>query len=129
MKILRNERGLNLLEVLISMLVLAVGILGLAPMVVMSIEGNNISRDVMTVSSLAKQKMEYFQSLPSMPTMPYSETETGLSGGYDRYTLVQDASVDSTLPADIYRVDVTISWTDNANVQRSTTYSTFLEEE
>ena len=51
-----NQNGLSLLEVLISMLLLALGLLTLAPMVVISIEGNNISRDVLTVSEMAKEK-------------------------------------------------------------------------
>ncbi|MCH7691390.1 MAG: prepilin-type N-terminal cleavage/methylation domain-containing protein, partial [candidate division Zixibacteria bacterium] len=39
-----NQKGLSLLEVMISMILLALGLLAMAPMIVLSIEGNNISR-------------------------------------------------------------------------------------
>ncbi|MDH4156494.1 MAG: prepilin-type N-terminal cleavage/methylation domain-containing protein [candidate division Zixibacteria bacterium] len=123
---MNDNKGLSLLEVLIAMLVLGIGILGLAPMVVLSIEGNNISRDVVTVSNIAKEKLEYLESLDDMPAMPYLEQELNIYSGYDRTTYVRDNTIDTLLPPDVYRVDVTVSWIDKASVQRSTTYSTFM---
>ena len=123
---MNDNKGLSLLEVLIAMLVLGIGILGLAPMVVLSIEGNNISRDVVTVSNIAKEKLEYLESLDDMPAMPYREEELNIYSGYDRTTYVRDNTIDTLLPPGVYRVDVTVSWIDKATVQRSTTYSTFM---
>ena len=123
---MNDNKGLSLLEVLIAMLVLGIGILGLAPMVVLSIEGNNISRDVVTVSNIAKEKLEYLESLTVMPAMPYHEQELNIYSGYDRTTYVRDNTIDTLLPPGVYRVDVTVSWIDKATVQRSTTYSTFM---
>ena len=123
---MKDNKGLSLLEVLIAMLVLGIGILGLAPMVVLSIEGNNISRDVVTVSNIAKEKLEYLESLEDMPAMPYREQELDIHTGYDRTTYVRDNTIDTLLPPDVYRVDVTVSWIDKASVQRSTTYSTYI---
>ena len=50
-----NQRGVTLLEVLISMLILTFGILGLAPMLVLSVESNSISRDFSLAAQLAKE--------------------------------------------------------------------------
>ena len=122
-----NQKGLTLLEVLVSMIVLSLGLLSLAPMVVLSIEGNNISRDAITVSSLAKERIEYYRAQDSLPTIPYSSYEYDLRGGYDRQTYITDSTIDTLVPGGLARVDVTIIWVDNSNVNRSTSYTTFLE--
>ena len=123
---MNNDKGLSLLEVLVAMIILSLGILGMAPMVVMSIEGNNMSRDVLVVSSLAAEKLEYYESLETLPAVPYNETETDLEGGYTRATSIQDNTTDVTIPDGVCQIDVTISWTDKTGVDRSTTYSTLL---
>ena len=125
---MQNQKGISLLEVLIAMLVLSIGVLGMAPMVVLSIEGNNISTDVQQVSALAKHKLEAFEALDSLPTMPFKETETGLLGMYDRTTELIGTASDSTIPAGLYALKITISWTDKAGSDRTTTYSTYLED-
>ena len=124
-KIISNDDGLSLLEVMIGMIILAVGLMGLAPMVVVSIEGNVISRDNTAAANLLKQKIEYFEGLASMPAVPYREVESGLQNIYTRTTQINDHSVDSLIPDGVYKIDVTVSWTDNQNVQRSNQYSTY----
>lgn len=124
-KILSNSDGVSLLEVLIGMIILAVGLMGLAPMVVVSIEGNVISRDNSIAANLLKQKVEYFEGLHTMPTVPYREIESDLETIYTRTTSIQDATVDTLIPGGVYKIDVVVSWTDNQNVQRSNQYSTY----
>ncbi len=121
-----NQSGLSLLEVLISMLLLALGLLTLAPMVVISIEGNNISRDVLTVSEMAKEKIEYYKGLDPFPPVPFIENETNIYGGYNRTTSILDKVSDTTIPDGLYKVLIGISWTDKSGVARSTNYSTFV---
>ena len=121
-----NEKGLSLLEVMISMLLLALGLLALAPMVVISIEGNNISRDVLTVSEMAKEKIEYYKGLDPFPPLPFSENESNIYGGYSRSTSIMDKVSDTTIPDGLNKVLISISWTDKAGVPRLTNYSTFI---
>lgn len=121
-----NQKGLSLLEVLVSMLLLALGLLTLAPMVVISIEGNNISRDVMAVSEMAKEKIEYYKGLDPLPTLPFVENETNIYGGYDRSTSLLDNSSDGTIPVGLCKVLISITWTDKSGVARSTNYSTYI---
>jgi prepilin-type N-terminal cleavage/methylation domain-containing protein len=123
---MNNNKGLSLLEVLVAMIILSLGILGMAPMVVMSIEGNNMSRDVLIVSSLAAEKLEYYESVEELPAVPFRENERNLEGGYDRVTTIHDTTTDPTIPEGVCQIDVTISWTDKTGVDRSTTYSTLL---
>ena len=61
-----------------------------------------------------------------MPSEPYQEYEQGLSNVYSRTALMKDNSVDTLLPSGVYQIDVVVSWLDNENVQRSTSYSTYI---
>ena len=124
-KIISNDDGLSLLEVLIGMIILAVGLMGLAPMLVVSIEGNTISRDNSVAANLLKQKIEYFEGLSSMPAVPYREVESGLQNTYTRTSSVNDHAADTLIPDGLYKIDITVSWTDNQSVQRSNQYSTY----
>lgn len=122
-----NQNGLSLLEVMISMVLLALGLLSMAPMVVLSIEGNNISRDVMTVSEMAKEKIEFYKDVSPFPAVPYTETETSIFGGYDRYTKIEDSTTNASIPGGLYEIEIYITWTDKTGVNRSTTYSTYVQ--
>ncbi|KAA3634263.1 MAG: prepilin-type N-terminal cleavage/methylation domain-containing protein [Calditrichaeota bacterium] len=124
---MKNQLGLTLIEVLVSMIILSIGILGLAPMVALSVDGNNISQDMMTVSTLAKDKVEYYQNLSVLPAMPYKEVETDLEGMYNRYTTIYDNTSDTTLDANLCQLNVVVAWTDKTGQIRSTSYSTYIE--
>jgi type IV pilus assembly protein PilV len=122
-----NQNGLSLLEVMISMILLALGLLSMAPMVVLSIEGNNISRDVMTVSEMAKEKIEFYKDADPFPAIPLSETEATIYGGYNRYTKIEDSTTDASIPGGLYEITIYITWTDKTGVDRSTSYSTYIQ--
>ncbi len=123
-----NEHGISLLEVMIGMLILIFGLLGLAPMFTIAIEGNIISRDTAIASGLIKEKIEYFEALDPMPTTPYHENETGLDSIFMRTTYINDHASDSLIPEGMYKVDVIVAWTDHQSVSRSSSYSTYIIE-
>lgn len=122
-----NQSGLSLLEVMTSMILLALGLLIMAPMVVLSVEGNNISRDVMTVSKMAKEKIEFYKDADTFPTVPFTKMETNIFGSYDRLTKIQDSTTDVTIPGGIYQIVIYINWTDKTGVDRSTSYATYIQ--
>ncbi|MBN1211092.1 MAG: prepilin-type N-terminal cleavage/methylation domain-containing protein [candidate division Zixibacteria bacterium] len=125
-QIRRNEKGVSLLEVLISMLILGFGLLALAPMIVMSVEGNIISRDHSDTSRLAREKIEYYEGLDLMPAVPFVDQEDGINGIFSRITSVRDSTCDSLIPFGVYQVDVQLTWLDNHNVNRNINYSTYI---
>ena len=134
---LQNDRGLSLLEVLIAMIVLAVGILGLAPMVVLSIEGNSISRDFTVATELAKDQLEQYEaldtlmvtdeSLASTDSLPSISTVLSPVDGYSRTVIVESA--ESGNPPGLCKVTVIVQWTDKLGQSRSMTHSTLMMNE
>ena len=89
-------------------------------------EENNISQDMLIVANLAKDRMEYYETLDPLPAMPYEEVESGLEGTYDCYTRLYDNTSDTTLNANICNLELIISWVDKSGHNRSTTYATYI---
>lgn len=131
----QDGRGLTLLEVLVSMIVLAIGILGLAPMVVLSIEGNSMSRDFTVATELAKEQLEQYeaQTDPLMPldeilaatdSLPCVMDSPGEVDGYTRTVIIEAAEAGN--PPALCKVTVIVQWTDNLKQSRSMRHSTLM---
>lgn len=146
-KLTTDNSGFSLVEVIVSMLIIAIGVLGLAPMFVLSVEGNVVARDSSVVSNLINESLEHYSDVSNIPFVPYTDTEIlpmsatqhpepGSPGQYPkesnpafnflRSTYIADNSVDSLIPAGVYEVIVAITWTDHQNVQRSSSYTTYV---
>lgn len=125
-KLNSNDKGISLLEVLIGMAIIAVGLLGFAPLIVLSVEGNVIARDNSDAANLLKEKVEYYEGLGTMPSVPFEETESNLQGLFTRSTFIDDSSTDSLIPDGLYQIRVQVVWADHQQVQRTSTYSTFI---
>ena len=121
-----DEKGVSLLEVLVSLLIIGFGLLALAPMIVMSVEGNIISRDHSDTSRLAREKIEYFEGLDSLPVLPYVEQEDNVGGIFSRIISIRDNTSDTLIPPGLCQIDVQLSWVDNHNVNRDIIYSTYI---
>lgn len=59
-----NKKGFSLIEVLIGLIILAVGFLAIAGMQITSIRGNYFSNNVTQATVLAQEKMEDLKRLP-----------------------------------------------------------------
>ena len=64
MRSLTNTKGFTLLEVMIAMMVVAIGLLGIAGMMVTSIRGNAASARLTEATNLAQDKIEELRSTP-----------------------------------------------------------------
>lgn len=124
-KRLKNKAGLSLLEVLVAMLILAFGILGLAPMIVTAMFSNSYSNEVTKANVIAQDKIEFMQSLVSFSPLPWTEVTSNLNGIFTRSTRVDIDSTDATVPSGVYRIKVTVSWTDKAGKSRIVSYYTY----
>ncbi|EQB63683.1 MAG: hypothetical protein RBG1_1C00001G1262 [candidate division Zixibacteria bacterium RBG-1] len=124
-KKLKNQKGFTLVEVMISMVILAIGVLGLAPMMVTAMYGNAFSKDVTSAAFLAQDSMERLKNQSVITPIPYTENDNGLFNVYNRSIRVDDSGSDGTVPPNVFRILVTMSWTDKKGVSRSETYSTY----
>ncbi len=119
----RNENGFSLIEVLIGMLVLAVGLLAVAGMQIISINIGSLSNNLTRATVLAQNRLEQLKLL----TYTVDSTDPALSNGehndgaipnsvFTRNYNVQDTT--STLKT----ITVTVQWTDSGdhNVSLST---------
>jgi len=72
-----NEKGFNLIEVLIATVILTIGMLGIASLTVGTIKGNKVGRDVTTATTLAQDKMEDIvqQGYAALPSTDETITE------------------------------------------------------
>jgi prepilin-type N-terminal cleavage/methylation domain-containing protein len=128
--ILINNKGLSLLEVLVAMLVISFGLFGMAPLLVLSIDSNSISRDTMTVSDLAKEQMELYSTPGSIPAvLPYRQVEEGVRDSYHRLTYIYDNSTDTTMADGLANITVAIAWSDNSGTSRVSEFSSLVRKE
>ena len=121
----RNQNGMSLLEVMISMLILTFGVLGLAPMIVVSMYGNSYSNQVTIADAIAMDRFEEIKTWYYISPLPYSETANDVQRNFSRQTQIDDNTTDGSIPAGVYRIQVTVSWTDQEQVPRSVSYFTY----
>ena len=125
---LNNNKGLSMLEVMISMIILSIGLFGLTPLMVLSLKANNISSDTIIASNIAREKLEYLESLDSIPISLFSEAESDVQPGYNRTTIINDNSSDNTIPVGLLQVTIAINWTDKDGFIRQTSVSSYIRE-
>jgi len=72
-----DSSGFSLIEVLVSLVILAVGILAIAQMQVAAIRGIAFSRHMTSATYLARQQLEYLRSLPYDDSSPTTAPTDG----------------------------------------------------
>lgn len=88
----RGSRGFTLLEVLIAVVILAVGLLAIAQMQIISIRFNAQGRDMTEATTLAMDTLEYLKSLP------FNNADLADSDGANNGDLTDTANVDHADP-------------------------------
>lgn len=122
---MKNQKGFTLIEVMIAMIILAIGVLGLAPMMVTSMRGNQFSREFTDVAYIAQDRIEQLKNQTTISPMPFYETTSNINGVYNRTLNVSDNSVDGSIPKGVYQISVTITWTDKQGNSHSQNYITY----
>lgn len=105
----RNEKGITLLEVMISMLVLAVGVLGLAPLMGVAIYNNTYANDITTANAMAQKEIESLLGMANYGVLPLVENYVTADSTCSLMKRVDDNSTDGTVPNGLYRISVGIS--------------------
>ena len=119
-RLLTAERGYTFLEVLIGVLVLAVGLLAIGGLQIASIRGNAFSQHMTQATYIAHDRLEFLKNLPfSDPKLlanHYQEEKVTVAGVdfLREYTVTQEGT--------LKRIEYIISWNDGRN--HSVTFST-----
>jgi len=137
----RNDNGFTLVEILIAIVILSIGLLGMASLTVGIINGNKFSNNVTTATTLGQDKMEDIRRLgySGPPTTETPEIEdygtiSDASGtvlpeyaSYKRVTVADIYTAGTAWPPDGMKViTVTVYWKDNNQTERSVELKTIL---
>ncbi|MCJ7663966.1 MAG: type IV pilus modification protein PilV [Desulfobacterales bacterium] len=107
MRRLRDQRGFTLLEVMIALVILAVGLLGLASLQIMAIKGNSYGQQMTVASTLAQNQLEQLRRTAGALTAG-GDTVTDQNG----ITYARNWAVQVNQPQQgMTIVVITISWT------------------
>jgi len=108
--LVKRSEGFTLLEVMIALVIMAVGLLGLAALQLVAVKSNAFSSEMTYATMLAQQHAEVLKGLPFTDTKltPGSHTELGSSKGV-QYTVTWN--VTPNVPAsDMLSVNLTVQW-------------------
>ena len=107
-----NNGGFTLMEVLVAMLILTVGLLGMAALITGIINSNKLSNRISTATVLAQDKMEDIKRIgySGMPTSDTTTTEDYNSiTNYSLYKRVTFTEV-ANPAAGMKKITVTVYW-------------------
>jgi type IV pilus modification protein PilV len=120
---------MSLIEVMAAMLVLAVGVLGLAPLMVITMDSNSFANELTQANTLAQDKIESIRNISSFSPLPYVQTQNNVLNHYTVVTRVDGTESDATVPSGVYRLHVNVSWIDHNDLPRSVDYRTFTNKQ
>ena len=107
-----NNRGFTLLEILVAMVVLSIGLLGMAGLTAGIMRGNSLSNRMTTAVTLAQEKMEEIRRLGYSGTPATDTTTTEDYDSIPHYPWYKRvAFIDVANPAaGMKMVSVTVYW-------------------
>ena len=116
-----NKKGFTLIEILVGLIILAIGLLGIAGMQVTSVKGNFFSKNLTQASFVAQDRLEFLKNLPiSNPIFQsaatYTEPQANISG--QKFNRSYKIELDGTLR----KITYTVTWYDG--VDHSVSYTT-----
>jgi len=109
--IITDEGGFTLLEILFAVVILAMGLLGVAAMQVTAIHGNGYGMKLTEATDRIASRMEAVKKIP-YPSIQSEDEETDAEG-FTRRTIVQA----DTPRSGVKTVEVEVSWNDEQGVQ------------
>jgi len=96
----KNRKGFTLVEVLVALFILAIAFLGVGPLVIMTVKGNQVVREHINARLLAERVTEYFRATDyEDPVLSNDGDNADLSD-----TLTPDHSTIDTIDNVVYRV-------------------------
>jgi len=115
-RVLRTERGFSLIEVMIALVLFAVGLLAFAGLEIVAVRNATYSKDYGKANTYAQQKVEEVKGTAWDSASSGSDT---LEGKYTRTWTV-------TTTEDIKKVVVTVAWVDPSYGTKRVNFQTDL---
>ena len=115
-----NEKGFSLLEVLIALILLAVGLLAMASMQITSVRGNFFSHHLTQANYVAQDRLEFLDHLP----FEAAQLQAGnyVDGTVNVSNIVFNRSYSVTVNGGLKTIQYRVNWNDG--VTRQVTLST-----
>lgn len=114
-----DNAGYTLMEMMVALMILAIGVLGVWSMQGVAIRSNATARKVTENAALGADQLEKLMCLPYDDAVLTPGATTSRTEG--RYTVTWNVSAPDTPVANIKTVTITASW-DEAGQQRSVSY-------
>ena len=132
MKVISNQKGFTLLELLIALVILAIGLLGLAGLHIAAIKGNVSGFKISAASAVAQQRIEELKAMDSSSAAlsagahPADGNATIQGIAYNRSYTIQD----NTPVTGTSTITFTVSWVEpGTGTARSTKLFTRMVKE
>lgn len=119
-----TESGFTLIEVMVSMIILSIGVLGLAPLMAVSVTGNSFSNEATRANVIAQDQIEELKNVVAFGALPFTDSAS-VDGHYSYTARVDDTGSDGTVPAGVYKIFIRVNWTDQAGVPRRLEFYTY----
>jgi type IV pilus assembly protein PilV len=115
-----NKKGFTLIEVLIGLVILAIGLLAVAGMQITSVRGNFFSHYLTQASYVGQDRLEFLDNLPiddpQLQAGDYNDGTVTISG------IVFNRTYTVNVNGDLRTITYRVSWNDGVN--RSIAFST-----
>jgi type IV pilus assembly protein PilV len=115
-----NKKGFSLIEVLIGLVLLAIGLLAIAGMQITSVKGNFFSHYLTQASYVGQDRLEFLDNTsidsPQLQAGNYNDGTVTISG------IVFNRSYTVAINGDFRTITYNVSWNDGVN--RSISFST-----
>jgi prepilin-type N-terminal cleavage/methylation domain-containing protein len=119
-----SQSGFTLIEVMVSMIILSIGVLGLAPLMAVSVTGNSFSNEATRANVIAQDQIEELKNVVDFGALPFVDSAT-VDGHYNYSARVDDSGSDGTVPAGVYKIFIRVNWIDQAGVPRRLEFYTY----
>jgi type IV pilus assembly protein PilV len=113
--LVKRTGGFTLLEVMIALVILSVGLLGLAALQLVAIRGNSFSSEMTYATMLAQQHAEILKGLPfndaNLAPADEQNPHTAIGSSKGVQYAVRWTIADNTPDTDMKTVNLTVQWT------------------
>ena len=125
-----SQPGFTLIEVLVTMIILTVGLLGTAGLTTGVIRGNGFSKNITSATSIAQTQLEAVQRAGYAKVTTTNFPVTPATVSMQGKTFSRTTSIALNTPAaNMKQVTVTVTWNEANNVARVVTLQTIMAED